>query len=227
MKRTKHYLFVILSCTTLLSISCTKNDTVGTYFYEEVNYSKLTGLNEESTALYDVRDDNVYPVVEFGGKYWIAENLRYEASGAMLNPDNPSTAYGYLYDWDAAKTACPTGWHLASDADWKALEATFGMTAADLAMMGGRTLMKLSNLKAPTGWAEENNGSNTTLFSIFPAGRYQSETFENIEDYAFFWTSTRNTENESIGRYIFHNSDQINRTYIKHSIGLSCRCVLN
>lgn len=227
MKRTKNYLLLILSCTTLVSISCTKNEEVGTYFYEEVNYSKLTGLNEGFTSLYDVRDDEVYPVVALGGKYWMAENLRYEASGAVLNPENPSKEYGYLYDWNAAKMACPASWHLASDADWKALEEVFGMTTADLSMMGGRTLMKLSDLKAPTGWKDGNNGSNTMLFSIFPAGRYQSENFGNIEDYAFFWTSTRNTENESIGRYIFHSSNQVNRTYINHSIGLSCRCVLN
>jgi uncharacterized protein (TIGR02145 family) len=227
MRNIKNHLLFLSSCIVLFSTSCTKNEEVGTYFYDGVNYSTLTGLDLESTRLYDVRDDKIYPVVLLGGKYWMAENLRYEASEAMLNPNNPSNEYGYLYNWNTAKTACPLGWHLASDADWKALEEASGMATADLAIMGSRTLMKLADLKAQTGWRDNNNGSNTTLFSMFPAGRYQSGTFEHVESYAFFWTSTRNTENESIGRYIFHGLDQINRVYIDHSIGLSCRCVLN
>jgi uncharacterized protein (TIGR02145 family) len=227
MKKNRKYLLLILSCTTLFSISCNENDTVGTYFHEGVNYSKLTGLDEESRWLYDVRDNEVYPVVELGGKYWMAENLRYETSEGMLNPNNPSKEYGYLYDWNTAKIACPTAWHLSSDADWKALEEAMGMATADLSVLGSRTLLNLPELKSKTGWRNGDNGLNGSLFSIFPAGRYKSEAFNNIGNYAFFWTSTINTGNESIGRYIFHSFDQINRAYADRSIGKSCRCVLN
>lgn len=227
MRPIKNLLLYLLSGVVLCSTSCTKNNDVGTYVYDGVNYSQLTGLDLESTTLYDVRDDKTYAVVALGGKYWMAENLRYEASEAMLNPNNPSQEYGYLYDWNTAKTACPKGWHLASDADWQALEEAFGMASTDLSSFGGRTLLKLSDLKAETGWSNENNGSNSMLFSMLPAGRYQSEHFENLGDYAFFWTSTRNTENEAIARYVFHSSDQVNRSYVNHSIAQSCRCVLN
>lgn len=227
MKENKKYLLILLSFIILFSMGCTKEEDTSSYFYEGVNYNKRTGLNIESTYFYDVRDNEVYPVVELGGKYWMAENLRYEVSGAMLNPNNPSKKYGYLYDWNTAKTACPSGWHLSSDAEWKALEEAFGMADADLSSLGGRTLIKLSSLKAQAGWKGGNNGSNTTLFSMLPAGRYESGAFKNMEDYAFFWTSTLNTGNESIGRYVFHSSDQVSRTYIDHSIGQSCRCVLN
>jgi uncharacterized protein (TIGR02145 family) len=227
MRKNRTYLLLILSYITLLSVSCTKSDAVGTYFHEGVNYNKSTGLDETSKCLYDVRDDEVYPVVELGGKYWMAENLRYETSEAMLNPNNPSKEYGYLYDWHTAKTACPTGWHLSSDADWKALEEVMGMATADLSVLGSRRLLKLSNIKTQTGWRNGDNGSNTTSFSIFPAGRYEAGVFNNIGNYAFFWTSTLNTANESIGRYIFHRFDEVNRAYIDQSIGQSCRCVLN
>jgi uncharacterized protein (TIGR02145 family) len=229
MKKTKKYLLLLISCTTLLLIGCNENNDVGTYSYEGVDYNKLTGLNAGLTGLYDVRDNEVYPVVELGGKYWLAENLRYDVTGSMLNPKNPSKKYGYLYDWNTAKMACPTGWHLSSDADWKSLEEALGMASKDLSAFGGRTLLKLLDLKASTGWENDNNGSNIAQFSMFPAGRHELGSFKNIEAYAFFWTSTLNTKNESIGRYVFHSSDQINRTYIDidHSIGQSCRCVLN
>lgn len=227
MKKTKKYLLLLLSCSILLITSCNENNDVGIYSYEGMDYDKLTGLNTTSTQLYDVRDDEVYPVVELGGKFWMAENLRYDVAGAVLNSNNLSNKYGYLYDWKTAKTACPKGWHLSSDADWKALEEALGMSSKDLPAFGGRTLVKLSDLKASIGWKNDNNGSNGTQFSMLPAGRYESGNFKNIEDYAFFWTSTLNTENESIGRYVFHSSDQVNRAYMGHSIGLSCRCVLN
>lgn len=226
MKRKIHLLF-LLSCAALFSTSCTKNDDVGSYFHEGASYSKSTGLDAESKWLYDARDNELYPVVEFGGKYWMAENLRYEAEGAMLNADNPSKEYGCLYDWSLAKTACPAGWHLSSDTDWKDLEKALGMANTDLSMLGGRTLLNVSDLKAETGWNNGHNGLNTTLFSMLPAGRYTVGVFENIEDYAFFWTSTQDTENESIGRYVFHSSDQVTRTHVDHSIAQSCRCVLD
>jgi uncharacterized protein (TIGR02145 family) len=35
--------------------------------------------------------------------------------------DNYKT-YGVLYNWPAAKAACPPGWHLPTDAEWTALE---------------------------------------------------------------------------------------------------------
>lgn len=46
-----------------------------------------------------------------------------EAKGTV----NFST-YGMLYNWIAAKTACPSGRHLPTDAEWKIFEVNPGMT---------------------------------------------------------------------------------------------------
>lgn len=226
MKNTNKILLLLILIPLFL-VSCQENDTIDAYFYEGVNYNKLNGLNAESTWMYDVRDNEVYPIVELGGKYWMGENLRYDVESTQLNPNNPSKEYGRLYDWNTAKTACPKGWHLSSDSDWKALEEAMGMDPSDLSVLGARTLLKLSGLKSQTGWKNGDNGSNTASFSIFPSGRYESNAFQNLGDHAFFWTSTLNSTTEAISRYLFHRSDQINRAHINKTIHQSCRCVLN
>ncbi|MGI6335275.1 MAG: FISUMP domain-containing protein [Minisyncoccales bacterium] len=37
--------------------------------------------------------------------------------------------YGVLYNWEAAKTACPTGWHLPSRAEWLTLKQFYSTTS--------------------------------------------------------------------------------------------------
>jgi uncharacterized protein (TIGR02145 family) len=36
-----------------------------------------------------------------------------------------------LYNWPAAIAACPAGWHLPTDEEWKILEKNQGMTNSD------------------------------------------------------------------------------------------------
>ncbi len=90
-----------------------------------------------------------YPVVIIENKVWMAKNLAYlpsvspptqdlnttpywyvygyggtDAAAAKANPNYSS--YGVLYNWSAALTACPSGWHLPSDAEWTALSTYLG-----------------------------------------------------------------------------------------------------
>ena len=106
-------------------------------------------------SIIDVRDGEVYKTVKIGNQTWMAENLRYNASGSWLNPINPSVQYGRLYDWGTVMNGasssssspsgvqgiCPSGWHVPSDAEWATLENAIGGNAVGTAM------------KSTSGWS--------------------------------------------------------------------------
>jgi len=57
------------------------------------------------------------------------DNDEYSPGGA---PIKVYETYGVLYNWPAAITACPEGWHLPSDAEWKQLEMYLGMSEEEV-----------------------------------------------------------------------------------------------
>ncbi len=87
--------------------------------------------NEVTPSHYtDVRDGKSYKIVKIGSQIWFAENLNYKTKFSWCY-DNDSAnceTYGRLYDWKSASTACPNGWHLPSDDEWKTLEMNLGMS---------------------------------------------------------------------------------------------------
>jgi uncharacterized protein (TIGR02145 family) len=90
-----------------------------------------------STSYVDQRDGHTYSRVQVGSDTWMGENLAWEApAGSFCYQDSAANCAsgGRLYTFAAATSACPTGWHLSTDDEWKRLEAALGMetTALDL-----------------------------------------------------------------------------------------------
>jgi uncharacterized protein (TIGR02145 family) len=132
----------------------------------------------------DDRDGKFYNTVTIGGKKWMAENLNYQPSTGKYwcygNSAENCAKYGKLYDWNTAKTVCPSGWHLPSRAEWNSLVSSAG---------GASTAGK--KLKAASGW-NNSNGTNDYGFSALPGGyRALDENFNAVGDEGYWWTSER------------------------------------
>ncbi|MBN2682580.1 MAG: fibrobacter succinogenes major paralogous domain-containing protein [Bacteroidales bacterium] len=209
--------------------------------------------NTDSTFT-DPRDGSEYKIVKIGNQIWMAENLRYlpevtdnykksakkplyyvygftgKKVEEAKNTSNYAD-YGVLYNWVAAKSACPEGWHLPSVIEWQQLMIQLG----GLENAGGK-LKETANKH----WVEPNLGAtNETNFSALPGGIFHTTGPKGTAQFVFlkestFWWSTDQFQ------YDMKNSQTYNTIYrvdTKDAIlfplsfntlcGLSVRCIKN
>ena len=123
--------------------------------------------------------------------------------------------FGYLYNYEAASKACPTGWRLPTHNDWFELIDSIGneqrQNSANWAFYWENIGEKL---KANSGWEYDRavdekgnkytkiqNGNNLAKFYALPAGigsvstSTQKPNFGNLYMTAFFRADTTNAEN--------------------------------
>ena len=134
---------------------------------------------ESSSGKVKDADGKEYRTVSIGFQNWMAENLNYATEGSYCYNDavDNCSKYGRLYTWNAAKTACPSGWHLPSYDEWNTL----------ITAVGGRATADLV-LKSTFGWSGEGNGTDAYGFSVIPAGYRLFD--EYVWGNALFWSST-------------------------------------
>ena len=189
--------------------------------YSGDNITKIADSPTESKT-YEVEfyeckdaDGKSYPIVQIGEQWWMAENLAYLESvsppttGSYTEPyyyvngyngTSVSEAkatenfriYGVLYNSPAAKTACPKGWHLSSDEEWKQLEMFIGMSQSEVDDDGYRGTNEGTKLKTTSGWTNiKGNGTDNYGFSALPGGvRSYFAEFGGLGYYATWWTVT-------------------------------------
>lgn len=134
-------------------------------------------------AITDSRDSKVYHTLQIGTQKWIVDNIQYNTGttqSVCLNGGTDCTTYGRYYDYAAAKTACPAGYRLPSNAEWTALGDFAGVGVFD-----ATPLMSISNDWLITG------ATNSSGFSALPGGSYDHYWDEghNFGEYAKYWTA--------------------------------------
>lgn len=165
----------------------------------------------------DSRDGNVYPVIEVAGRRWLASNLSFDARGSSCGDADSATCAraGRFYTWGSARTACPSGWHLASDSEWNALSSALG--GDDSAGIG---------LKSRVGWSSGGNGTDRFGFGALPAGiRFGYGVQDGAGTRAFFWTSAEGGRGRAWYRSLDASYRDLNRSDMDTLNGLSVRCV--
>ncbi len=189
----------------------------------------------------DSRDGRTYKTIGIGTQTWMAENLawlpsvspsktgseeekyyyEYGYEGIIVIDALATTnyaAYGVLYNWPVALKACPSGWHLPTDAEWTKLTNFIGTPA------GGK--MKEIGIRH---WTSPNTGAtNSSGFSTFPGGnRDGNGDFEYLGLNADFWSASENDASKAWRRYLGYDSDGVYRNYDIKSYGFSARCLQN
>ena len=222
----RKFIIAIYVLTTLLFIKCANDNN------ETVKHHKSVKIDSifQTRSIIDSRDGERYATVTIGRQTWMAENLRYNAPGSRLNPNNPSSAYGRLYNAKVAQVICPEGWHLASDAEWNELEMTLGMNAADTSKTGWRGTHG-THLKSIAGWQSKLKGSNKSGFNALPAGYYFDGSLggkigmDGLGYSVGFWASEK--DGISWQRWLAAPLEGVNRQAdnLSNNHASACRCV--
>ncbi len=171
--------------------------------------------------LIDPRDSSTYPIVQIGEQYWFAKNLAFDTTGSTVYENDTSylSKFGRLYSYETALNACPCGWHLPSDNEWKTLEIELGMLRGvhDAGWRG--TSPGQGDLLKP--------GTTTGFDAEFGGAKLKSE-YWFIKSSAFFWTSTEREWNPK-GAWIRQLNERasINRDHQPKSSLLSVRCIMD
>lgn len=164
----------------------------------------------------DDRDGILYKAINIGNQTWMAENLNYDVAGYSWcygnNAEN-CKKYGHLYTRDVAMFACPVGWHLPSEEEWRTLSA----------FVGGEEKSLKSTL-----WG----GFDSFGFSVLPGGALMHDG-NFVGDLAVFWSSTMYMGgNDNICAFFFGGLGSSSRlsigigTFSYKIGGNSVRCIL-
>ena len=200
--------------------------------------NSISFTTESVSITEDCRDGAVYPFVKIGNQEWLAENINFNLPGSQVYPHEGAQAAkaGRLYTFEQAKEACPCGWRLPTDDDWKELELTIGVPLDSLSYFGkrGNVAGKLKQVghKAWHSFNGEflvNSTTNSTGFSAMAGGLYCPECppdlFSGYDREAYFWTATAYDDEFAIARNLFVRHQAIRRMQTGKGNSYSVRCV--
>jgi uncharacterized protein (TIGR02145 family) len=177
-----------------------------------VQYGSVTGFKTQGgdgvIGFEDTRDGQIYKYAQIGRFVWMTQNLNYATEDSWCYDDDESNCekYGRLYTWDAARTACPAGWHLPTRAQWNDLIET----------VGARPAIALKSAE----W----EGSDYYGFSALPSGsRNTNNRFIDVNVRGSWWTATQSSSN-AYYRSIQTGRDNVTEETGMKNNGFSVRC---
>jgi uncharacterized protein (TIGR02145 family) len=227
-----------LSAFTVYYVRAYATSSNGTVYGDVVSFK--TALAIETGTVSDF-EGTVYKTVKIGTQWWMAENLKStkyrngdlipnvsdntlwknSTTGACCDfaaiPGN-SVILGKLYNRFAimdSRNLAPTGWHVATDAEWTTLIDYLGGQS-----VAGEKLREVGN----THWEVVNTGvpNNESSFTALPGGyRTDNASFTGAYRYASWWIyDVSNINSLNLSYYC-----SISKTASLNNYGLSVRCV--
>lgn len=182
-----------------------------------------TGLNNSAWEINTTGAYTVYP---------------HESIDGLASDEEVAQAYGYLYNWYAVnseKGLCPVGWRTPTDEEWTQL--TDFIATSNVVNIGNQ-IKSCRQVDTPIGgdcatsihprWDMNSThyGTDNWGFSAYPGGmRYYNGTFLGIGSQAYFWTSTRQSENNAWYRGLNNDNGGVSKSVEEKRMGFSVRCV--
>ncbi len=165
----------------------------------------------------DSRDEQRYTTVKIKDQVWMAENLNFNMPGSWCyNNESSCGTTGRLYRYGAAIVACPPGWHLPSDEEWKNLALYLG-GYNDKGFKNGNPVVSFSKMK---------HGGLSNFNIQFAGIRDDAGNYQTKGTLSSFWTKTISTQGAAYNYFLSTESHSLFRdNNSKRSNGYSCRCV--
>lgn len=230
----------LLTNTTYYVKAYVTNDA-GTAYGNEISFTLF--LNTPGPSAVDI-DGNTYNSVKIGNQIWMTANLSTTkfndntniplVTNGMKWQDLTTPAYcfygdnlwykeyGALYNWYSVNTGklCPTGWHVATNAEWNTLYKFLGGTS----VAGG----KLKEV-GTTHWADPNIGAtNESGFTAIPCGLRVGNQLHNFREQGYWWSLDQMDLWFVIVHHLYNREVSIdaNHSFLK-DYGFSVRCLQN
>lgn len=160
----------------------------------------VTPTPTPSAAIKD-KDGNTYTTITAGTQVWLKQNLK---TRHFNNGDAISDFEGVYYSWAEVKDSrgiCPSGYRVATDAEWSTMVDFYGgVTAISPIIMGFQ----------PAAAGYFNNGAGV-LFS---------------DGWGYYWTATANDASSAYSWQFKSGEDVVRSSYGKDD-GLCVRCIKN
>ncbi len=148
--------------------------------------SSLGSYAQTAGTFTDPRDGQVYKTITIedplkaSSVTWMAQNLNYKVdnSYAYNNDETYRKGLGLLYLRSAAFQACPKGWHIPTNDEWKQLIAAFG-----------NEFSAAKAMRSKSGWGYIDNDANSSGFNGLPGGCITEEhKFSWLGEGCYWWT---------------------------------------
>ena len=222
MKKKYNFILIMLSMVIFTLSACSKDDEAPT---DQIAPSAVGTFTDE-------RDGENYHWVQYGNLQWMADNFRYDLSDnntcrvyTKEDKELDVQKYGRLYTHTGALNACPEGWRLPTDEDWKNLEMQLGMSASDADIMDYRSNIANRML---------SYYDNQPALNLILGGFYTPNTIMSTTGYRFmgvkgyYWTATTDKDKGDaffIFRELLANNTSVRRQSTTDDFFMSVRYV--
>ena len=207
----------------------------------------VTGTSLMARDPHITVDGLTYYYVSHNGLDWFRNNLANPSYGApYVNAEAMSDVFGRYYSYEEALKACPEGWRLPTDAEWRSMAESVNSasTSKDHDIIPGIAASFMADAEFNSNkmweyWPAVGEITNSSMLSIIPCGytnlgtkaqdgKYPTAAFYGVYDYAAFWTADKVESEEGMAYYRYLIVDQPDMQISKgdiNTLGVSVRCV--